>query len=323
MALESRPNGQSSLYTGQGWPPLVSLSPKMKELCDLVMRLAAALADLLLEGESGTGKELVARALQAHSPRRAGPFVSLNSATIPDALLESELFGHAAGAFSGAGREKAGLLEAAHGGTLVLDEVSEMSAIMQVKLLRFLSTREFYRVGETFPRKVDVAIIAVTNKDLAELTLEGSFRQDLYFRLKRAPIRVPALRERPEDILPLAELFLSERSGFVGRTILHLMPAAKALLLGHEWPGNVRELENCMDSMVRTLSGDVITPEDLRTYLGEALPMVTAPGERAAILKSSRREEGEASLKKHKGNQSAAARELGIARSTLRKWMKR
>jgi two-component system response regulator AtoC len=238
--------GVFSLYAD----PLRCVSPAMQEVYDIVERAADTRATVLITGESGTGKELIARALHEKSSRAKGPFIAVSCAALPETLLESELFGHEKNAFTGATTAKPGRFELAHNGTLFLDEIGDIPPLMQVKLLRVLQTWEFERVGATKTTKVDVRLIAATNHDLDAAVKEGKFRQDLYFRLNIVTIHVPPLRERLEDILPLARHFLARFSAQNQRELTDISPEAETLLLRYSWPGNVRELENTMERAV-------------------------------------------------------------------------
>ncbi|QDF07274.1 sigma-54-dependent transcriptional regulator [Myxococcus xanthus] len=238
---------------------MVGNSAAMREVFERVRKVAPSPATVLVLGESGTGKELVARALHAQSPRADGPLVAVNCAAIPEGLLESELFGHEKGAFTGAQAAHPGLVEAAHGGTLFLDEIGELPAPAQARLLRMLQDGEVRRVGATRPRKVDVRIVAATHRDLPRRVQEGSFRQDLYFRLRVVEIRLPPLRERTEDVPALARHLLEKASRKVGRPTASLSPEALEALTTHPWPGNVRELENALERAVILADGPVVT----------------------------------------------------------------
>ncbi|MDX2169003.1 MAG: sigma-54 dependent transcriptional regulator [Deltaproteobacteria bacterium] len=226
---------------------LDSAAPAMRAVLDVLPRVAAADASVLLRGENGTGKGVVARLLHAHSPRAARPFVTINCPTLSEELLASELFGHARGAFTGAVRDQPGRVEAADSGTLFLDEIGEISPGLQAKLLRFLQERVFERVGETTTRRADVRIVAATNRDLAADVRAGRFREDLLYRLNVVELRLPPLRERQEDILPLAEHFLVFFARAAARPVPTLSPAAAAALRAYAWPGNVRELRNTIE----------------------------------------------------------------------------
>ncbi|RMG90339.1 MAG: sigma-54-dependent Fis family transcriptional regulator, partial [Candidatus Dadabacteria bacterium] len=244
--------------------PVIAESPAMRE----VLRQAEDVAahpdtTVLITGESGTGKEVVARLIHNLSPRAQAPFLEVNCAAIPGSLLESELFGHEPGAFTDARRPKEGLLEAADGGTVFLDEVGDMDPGLQAKLLRFLETRRFRRVGGVREARVDVRVIAATNRDLREAIRERGFREDLYYRLNVFPIHVPPLRERPEDVLPLAQHFLEEFARRFHRPVSAISPEAQARLRAYPWPGNVREVRNLMERLAITCRGRQLGPEDL------------------------------------------------------------
>jgi PAS domain S-box-containing protein len=235
---------------------IVTQSKKMKVVFRLIERIAATTSSVIIYGESGTGKELVARAIFANSDRNEKPFVSLNCGAIPENLLESELFGHVKGAFTGAIRDHVGLIETADQGTLFLDEVSELPASLQVKLLRFVQEGEARRVGDTRLRKFNVRIITATNRDLEQAVRDGAFREDLYFRLNVIPISLPSLRERPEDIPLLANHFLQHLCDEHGREVRGIAPPALKVLLEYQWPGNVRELENAIEYAIHLTEDD-------------------------------------------------------------------
>jgi two-component system response regulator PilR (NtrC family) len=235
----------------------------MVELYKLISRVAAVDSTALIVGESGTGKELVARTIHSNSARAAKPFMAINCGAIPEELLESELFGHVRGSFTGAIAHKVGLLEVARGGTVFLDEVAETSPRLQVKLLRFLQDHIFRRVGGTDDIEVDVRMMAATNKDLRQLILQGTFREDLYYRLNVIPVEIPPLRERREDILVLAENFLLFYAARAGRPAMEVSPEAMEILMNHSWPGNVRELENAIERAVALAAGDEVRVENL------------------------------------------------------------
>jgi len=242
---------------------IVYASPAMHNVLELARKVATTDAAVLIEGESGTGKEIIARAIHAASARRTHPFVAVNCGALPEGLLESELFGHERGSFTGAVASKRGLFEEAHDGTLFLDEIGEMTPALQVKLLRALQSGEIRRVGENRNIKVNARIIAATNRDLKRAVAVGRFRDDLYYRLKVFPIHIPPLRERPEDILPLAETFLRRaREKYTGKARTFSPPAARALR-AYSWPGNVRELEHAIERAVILASQEEVRPEDL------------------------------------------------------------
>jgi DNA-binding NtrC family response regulator len=235
----------------------------MEEVFFLISKVASSNASILIHGESGTGKELVARAIHDHSSRKDGPFVAVNCAAIPRELMESELFGHVKGSFTGAIADKKGKFELADGGTIFLDEIGDLDISLQAKILRALQEREFERVGGTKAIRVNIRLIAATNKDLARAMKEGSFREDLFYRLSVIPLRIPPLRERSEDILYLAEHFLGKYNQENGKNIKGIDPEAMKALKTYDWPGNVRELENCMERAVVMAESDRIRLSDL------------------------------------------------------------
>jgi two-component system, NtrC family, response regulator PilR len=243
-------------------------SRQMLEIFETIRKTADSLSTVLVTGESGTGKELVARAVHEESPRRNGPFVSVNCGAIPETLMESELFGHVKGAFTGAVASTVGLFSAANGGSLFLDEVTEVPPSLQVKLLRVIQEREIRRVGDTKDVKVDVRLIAASNRDVAKAVQEGILREDLFYRLNVIPIHIPPLRERREDIPLLVAHFIKQRSAELGRSVRSVTPAALAVLESYRWPGNIRELENVIERALVLGSGDVFDvdalPPDLR-----------------------------------------------------------
>ena len=307
---------------------VVGASEAMQRTLALVARAQATHATVLLTGETGTGKEILARAIHTGGTRAHGAFVALNCAAFPEALLESELFGHARGAFTGADRAKAGLFVAADGGTLFLDEVGETSLPFQVKLLRALQEREVRPVGGTKTQRVDVRVVAATNRELRREVERGAFRADLYYRLAVFPIRVPALRERREDIEPLARHFLALHGEREGKPGCRLAADACHLLCSHGWPGNVRELEN---EMLRALAlserGDAIPAARLSARLGETVEAIRELGAEAEPLRVTlARVESwllRRSLASHGGRRAETARALGITREGLHKKMRR
>ncbi|MCS6899286.1 MAG: sigma-54 dependent transcriptional regulator [Myxococcales bacterium] len=253
---------------------LLGTSTGIARVREMIARVAPTDATVLITGESGTGKELAARAIHALSPRSDGPFVAVNCGAIPAELLESELFGHIKGSFTGALRDKAGLFAAARGGTLFLDEIGEASPAVQVKLLRVLQERTFSRVGSTIEEETDARVLAATNRDLRTLVTEGTFRQDLFYRLHVVPLAIPPLRERQSDIPWLARVFLERAASRHNRPTPRLTRDAVSLLLSHRWPGNVRELANVMEAALLLSRGDQICADDLRQVLG---PTNTSP----------------------------------------------
>ncbi len=325
--------------------PIVGASARMQRLLKLIARVAPTDSTVLILGESGTGKELVARSLHVLSKRSQGPFVPVNIGALPESLIESELFGYAKGAFTGATSDRQGLVEAAHGGTLFLDEIGDMPIGTQVKLLRTLENNEVRRLGETTPRLVDVRVIAATHRDLQALVADGRFRGDLYYRLNVVQIELPPLRERAEDIGLLASYFLERAARRTGRKALRFAPEAMALLARYDWPGNVRELENAIEHAVAVSDHDVLAPNDLPASVRtpRLLTRTTGPGAeveardggaRDARGRSARdpdaqslddvtREHVLRVLARHGDNATAAARQLGVSRTTLWRMLKR
>ena len=300
---------------------IIARSPAMAQLLDLAQRVAKVDATLLITGESGSGKERIARLVHEESTRAAGPFIAINCGAITETLLESELFGHARGAFTGASVDRPGLFEAAHGGTLLLDEVGEVSPAMQVKLLRVLQEREIRRVGENKSRRVDVRVLAATNRDLAFGVASGSFRQDLYYRLKVVELRVPPLRERRDDILPLARVLLGDAALRMKRKVSGLAPRTADLLLDYAWTGNVRELENSMERAVALARGKRIELEDLPEEVRKALPQALLRGP-VRPLDQIEKEYILAALELNGGNQTRTAEQLQIGSATLYRKLK-
>lgn len=303
-------------------PPIIGQSPQIREVLSLVERVARTDSTVLITGESGTGKELIARAIHFKSPRASKPLVVINCGAIPHELLESELFGYVRGAFTGAVRDKKGRLEVAHGGTVFLDEVSEMAPALQVKLLRVLQEKEFEPVGSVKTVKVDIRIIAATNKDLEKLVEKGRFREDLYWRLNVVPIHLPPLRERKEDLLPLLEHFLRLYNDKYQGAVEAFSPDALELLYRYDWPGNVRELENLVQRLVILKGEGVIGPEDLpekirRNHRGKTSLEVLGEGSLHETLNSIERELILEALRKANGVKKKAAELLGIKRTTL------
>jgi len=306
---------------------IIGRSPAMVKLLETVAQIAPSEATVLITGESGTGKEIIAGAIHFNSPRKAAPFVKINCAAITETLLESELFGHEKGSFTGAHRKKEGRFYHAHGGSIFLDEISEMSMAMQVKLLRVLQEREITRVGGEDVIKVDVRVIAATNRDLLEEMEKGRFREDLYYRLNVVTLKMPPLRERREDIPLLAQHFLRMFSEKNRKEIKGLTPQAMDLLLKYNWPGNVRELMNAVERAVVLSQSEYLDEEEFPLFPEDSyldrkiLPKDSIPPgipleemERATILKT---------LESTKGNKSEAARRLGITRKTLHKKLKK
>ena len=304
---------------------LVGKSSVLREIFKKIEQMADTKTTVLITGETGTGKEMVARALHFNSSRRASPFIAINCASIPETLIESELFGHERGAFTDASARKLGQFEMAHGGTLFLDEIAELKPATQAKLLRVLQTKSFTRVGGTQMIDVDIRLITATNKNLEEAILEESFRKDLYYRINVLPIHLPSLRERREDIPLLIAHFIGQKSREQGREIKSLNKTAQACLVNYDWPGNIRELENIIEHAVTLSGGPVIGIEDL--------PAVLRSRQKAGMLrrnalenhitlsdavKSFERETIENALRKSSFIQTKTARLLGITRRILK-----
>lgn len=298
---------------------IVGKSPQMQKIFELVEGVADTKATVLITGESGTGKELIAKAIHYHSSRREGPFIRINCAAIPEGLVESELFGHEKGSFTGAIRQSQGRFELADRGTLLLDEISEISPHLQAKLLRVLQEREFERVGSGIPIQVDVRIITTSNRDLKELIEKGKFREDLFYRLNVVPIHIPSLKERKEDIPALAQYFLRKYNEENNRRIESISQKVYEMFMEYSWPGNVRELENYIERAVVTAKGKILTPRDFPKELsfgkiklpsGEIeIGSTISEAERKLILKT---------LTVHGGNRTKTADILGISTRTLR-----
>ncbi len=306
----------------RGFGRLVGRSPQIQRVIELISRVGGTDTTILIEGESGTGKELVARAIHAESPRADRPFVALNCGALPESLLESELFGHVRGAFTGATATKKGLFEEADRGTLFLDEIGDTSPAIQIRLLRVLQEREIRRVGSNAPIKIDVRVLAATHQSLEELVKEGRFREDLLYRLNVVTIPVPPLRERREDIPLLAAHFLAASAKRLGKPVPTLSPEAISLLLEYAWPGNVRQLENAIERAVLLAATDTIFPGDFPPSLLRT-PPAGEPG--ASPPRLSRLDEVEKEhilsiLDELGWNQARAAEMLGIGRNTL--WRK-
>ncbi|HXH83966.1 MAG TPA: sigma-54 dependent transcriptional regulator [Candidatus Tectomicrobia bacterium] len=302
---------------------IIGESAATRRLREIITQLAQSEAHtILIQGESGTGKELVARGLHFESARRSAPFMEVNCAAITETLFESELFGHEKGAFTDAKTSKKGLMELADGGTLFLDEVGEIPLASQAKLLRCLQERTFKRVGGTRDIKVDVRVIAATNRALEAMVKDGKFREDLFYRLNVIPITIPPLRERREDILPLARHFLAEANTTFHKAVARFAPETESLLLAYAWPGNVRELKNLVERLVILSTADTIEPGELpNQFAGPsdgALPEDVAPRE-PRTLAAIERAYIQRVLRQVNGNKSEAAKILGITRQTLRK----
>jgi len=322
-ADESRADGEPTAHLISG---LVARAPSMVRIIRLIEHLSESEATVLITGESGTGKEVVARALHATSPRRKGEFVAVNCGALPGELLESELFGHVRGAFTGAVRDRVGRFELASEGTLFLDEVGDLPLHLQVKLLRVLQERTFERVGENRTRRTEARILAATNADLRQAVADGSFREDLYYRLRVVPIEIPPLRDRREDIDPLVHQLLSRVCARHGRSLI-VSPSVMGALLRYDWPGNVRELENVLEYAVAVCQGQTIQLHDLPDEVLGGMPAIelrsTRQG-RPSIDPASTdpererdRERLRSALDAHRWNREETAEALGISRTTL------
>ncbi len=297
---------------------MIGESRAMKELYASISRVAPTDSTVLILGENGTGKEMTARAIHAESPRASRPFVAINCATLSEALLESELFGHEKGAFTGAVARKIGKFEVADGGSVLLDEVSELAPAIQQKLLRVLQEREFERVGGTEPIRVDIRLIAATNADLPERIKAGKFREDLYYRLNVVSLRLPSLKERTEDIPLLARYFLARYGQRTNRKVVGISPDCMAHLMQHDWPGNVRELQNAMERAVVMGSSEILQPEDLpESLLEKKAPPGVCLSHYQDAINEAKRQVILAALEQAGGNYPEAARILGLGRTYL------
>jgi PAS domain S-box-containing protein len=315
---------------------LIGKSPAMQQVFELIGLAAVSSATVMITGESGTGKELAARAIHAQGPRSTGPLVKVNCSALPETLLESELFGHARGSFTGAIKDKIGRFEAADGGTLFIDEIGEVSPLIQVKLLRFFQEREFERVGESVTRKADVRIIAATNRDLRASVRSGEFREDLYYRLKVFPIHLPPLRDRKEDVGMLISHFIAKFNKSTGKSIAGLTHEAALTLMDYCWPGNIRELENAIEHAFVTCKEQEIGIFDLpleirRVELRAADCAPAARGENSRPIVPARagkrriftKEEIASALERNRYSYTATARSLDIDRTTLWRLMRK
>ncbi len=302
-----------------GFEGLIGSSPSMLRLIETLKQIASTNATVLVYGQSGTGKELVARAIHNNSPRRKGHFVALNCAALSEGILESELFGHERGSFTGAATSRKGRFEYADGGTMLLDEVGDMPPSTQVKLLRVLEQNEIVRVGSNTPTHVDVRIVAATHRSLEELVKAGTFREDLYFRLKVVTVQIPPLRERQADIPLLSDYFLKELSAQHGKPIAEITPDARRALAQFPWPGNVRELRNCIEHMVVVTRDDLLDSDDLPDHIlpGERAEVPEAPQLTGVSIVAAERQLIANTLERVGGNRGEAADILGIGERTL------
>jgi transcriptional regulator with GAF, ATPase, and Fis domain len=296
---------------------LVGESPRMRVVYELIRRVAATDSTVLIQGESGTGKELVARAIHNSSSRADGPFVAVNCAAITETLLESELFGHEKGAFTGAVAQKKGKVELANGGTLFLDEIGEFAVALQAKLLRVLQEREFERVGGTHPMKIDARFVAATNRGLLQAVEAGTFRRDLYHRLNVVSITLPALRERAEDIPLLADYFVAKASRKCRIRPKPISAEVQACLLSYDWPGNVRELEHAMERALVLGASDKVLPEDLPSEIVESAPGEPNSSSFQSVVKEQKKQVVQKAMQQSNGNYIEAAKLLGIHPNSL------
>jgi DNA-binding NtrC family response regulator len=310
-----------SAVTGERLFGVVADSAAMKEVLSLVGRLAEAKSPVLLEGESGTGKDLVAHLLHYRGPRRDGPFIKLHCPSVPEELVESELFGHEKGAFTDARQQKLGKLEVAHGGTLYFDQVQDLSPALQAKLLRVVEEKRFERLGGTRLIEVDVRFLASANVDLEEAVRGGRFREDLFHRLNVVPLKLPPLRTRREDILPLARLFLERERERKATRATAFDPPTEAALRGYHWPGNVRELRSVVERAALLCTGDLIGPSALPGHVLEQPATLWAGRDRRPSLKDVEQAYIRYVLEQVGGSQTRAAGILGISRKAL--WEKR
>lgn len=314
---------RGALATETAMREVVGKSRALADLMSLVQRVADSPATVLVTGPSGSGKERVARALHAASKRKDKPFVAVNSAAIPEQLLESELFGYTKGAFTDARQDKKGLFAEAHGGTLFLDEIGDLPLVLQAKILRVLEERQVRPLGATRTMSIDVRVVAATHNDLRKAVAEGRFREDLFYRLAVIEISIPPLRDRPEDIMPLAEHFLKKASQRAGLRIQGFSAAAARLLMAHQWPGNVRELENAVERAVALANSEWISPDDLPVAVQKpkAPDIFAGAAERMMTLEEVERAYVEHVLERYGGNKVRAAAALGISRRTIQRWV--
>ncbi|MBI3879434.1 MAG: sigma-54-dependent Fis family transcriptional regulator [Verrucomicrobia bacterium] len=305
-----------------GFENIVGESPQMKELLETVRQIAPTRTTVLVTGESGTGKEVIAKAIHQLSPRARAAMVTVHVGGLPATLVEAELFGHEKGAFTGAHERRIGRIEQAQGGTLFLDEIGEIDATTQIKLLRFLGERTFERIGSNKTLTADVRVITATNKDLLQLVRAGKFREDLYFRLRVVELHLPPLRERKNDIAPLAQTFLKEFAAENKKDVRDFTVEAMERLIKHPWPGNVRELRSAIEHAVAFCRGDRVTPKDLPADVREPSAALLTPGDPILGATTPTVKEAEKhlvirALKEANGNRTLAAKKLGVSRRTL------
>ncbi len=316
---------RSELETTYAFSGIIGSSPGMRKVGELLRRVVDSDVSVLVTGESGTGKELVARALHFNGPRRKGPFVAVNCASVPETLIETEMFGHERGAFSGATARRIGCFEQADGGTLLLDEIGDMPVALQAKLLRVLQEREIRRVGGNATIPIDVRVVASTHRDLEAAMREGAFREDLYYRLAVFPVDVPPLRKRQEDIPLLAEHFRKKHADRLGAAVRGISPAATALLARYEWPGNVRELENVICRSLVLETSDVLQAATLPAEVGPPAATLGAPAVPPTVgtLADLERQAIADAVEQSGHNLTRAASALGIDRTTLHRKLKK
>ena len=309
---------KAQLDSKYGFENIIGASPAMQEVFETIRQAAPTRATVLIQGESGTGKELVARALHQCSPRRDGPFVPVHCAALAPTLLESELFGHEKGAFTGATERRRGRFELADGGTLFLDEIGEIDPALQVKILRVLEERKFERVGGTETLHVDVRLVAATNRDLRARVAEGAFREDLFYRLHVVNLTLPPLRERTGDVVLLAQHYLKTLAAENGKKPPAISPEAMDVLQAYAWPGNVRELRNVIERLVVLGTGDRLTVADLPAAVRDgAAGGLAIPSRAGRVLRDAERQLIADALRRHRDNRTKAAQDLGISRRTL------
>jgi transcriptional regulator with PAS, ATPase and Fis domain len=322
-------NTESALgeYQWSLFEQMLGRTPAMRRVIEIVTKVAPTNSTVLLLGESGTGKEVLAGAIHRLSPRHDMPFIAINCAALPEALLESEMFGHMKGSFTGADADKRGLFEEADGGTIFLDEIGDMAPVTQAKLLRVLQNGEIRPVGSAVTRRVDVRVIAATNRDLEDAVRTNKFREDLYFRLNVIQIRIPPLRERPDALTALTRHFLQQYANKFGKNITDIDPHAQALLRDYDYPGNVRELESIIEHGVIMADAETLRPADLPDQLRNsaaarpALPYLQASASKNSLsLQQMEEQLVRATLDRFDGNQTKTAKALGVSRSTL--WRK-
>ena len=309
---------KAQLDSKYGFENIIGTSPAMQEVFETIRQAAPTRATVLIQGESGTGKELVARALHQCSPRRDGPFIPVHCAALAPTLLESELFGHEKGAFTGATERRRGRFELADGGTLFLDEIGEIDPALQVKILRVLEERKFERVGGTETIHVDVRLVAATNRDLRARVAEGTFREDLFYRLHVVNLTLPPLRERTGDVVLLAQHYLKTLAAENGKKPPAISPEAMDVLQAYAWPGNVRELRNVIERLVVLGTGGRLTVADLPAAVRDgAAGGLAIPSRAGRVLRDAERQLIADALRRHRNNRTKAAQDLGISRRTL------